>query len=59
MFCRILVASVIAIAGLGVAPAIAVASQYANSSEAHADGRFNIPKGYPDYWEDGDRDGDG
>lgn len=56
---RIIIASVIAIAGLGVAPATAVASQYANCSEAHADGRFNIPQGDPDYWEDGDRDGDG
>ena len=49
MFFRVWDASFIAIAGLGVAPAIAVASQYENCSEANADGGFNIPEGDPDY----------
>ena len=56
---RLFIASVMAIAGLGLTPAIAAASQYSNCSQAHADGRYNIPQGDPDYWEDGDRDGDG
>lgn len=56
---RLFIASVMAIAGLGLTPAIAAASQYSNCSQAHADGRYNIPEGDPDYWDDGDRDGDG
>lgn len=49
----------ISVAGFGLAPAVATASPYANCSEAHADGRYNIPEDDPDYWDDGDRDGDG
>ena len=59
MIRAIIYAGVMTIAGFGLAPAIAAASPYANCSEAHADGRYNIPEGDPDYWEDGDRGGDG
>jgi hypothetical protein len=44
---------------IGAAPAAVAAGPYANCSEAHADGRYNIPQDDPDYWEAGDRDGDG
>lgn len=40
-------------------PVAAAASQYSNCTQAHADGRYNIPQGDPDYWPGGDRDGDG
>lgn len=32
---------------------------YENCSEAHADGRYDIPEGDADYWDGGDRDQDG
>ncbi|MDD4868478.1 MAG: excalibur calcium-binding domain-containing protein, partial [Mycobacterium sp.] len=32
---------------------------YRNCTEAHRDGRYNIPTGDPDYWTGGDRDNDG
>jgi hypothetical protein len=59
MLRRVFFAAIIAVAGLGLAPAVATASPYANCSEAHADGRYDIPKGDPDYWDGGDRDHDG
>ena len=43
---------------LGCGPASA-SGPYANCSEAHADGRYDIPQGDPDYWPGGDRDHDG
>nr|WP_234711457.1 excalibur calcium-binding domain-containing protein [Mycolicibacterium llatzerense] len=44
--------------GVAIAPA-AQASGYKNCSAAHADGRYNIPQGDPDYKASQDRDGDG
>jgi hypothetical protein len=32
---------------------------YANCTQAHADGRYDIPQDDPDYWDGGDRDHDG
>jgi len=59
MFIRILVAAAVATTvAVGAAPA-ASASQYKNCTEAHQAGRYDIPKGDPDYWPGGDRDDDG
>jgi hypothetical protein len=44
---------------VGVAPLAAAAGPYKNCTAAHQDGRWDIPKGDPDYWTGGDRDGDG
>jgi Excalibur calcium-binding domain len=33
--------------------------QYRNCTQAHQDGRYDIPQDDPDYWPGGDRDGDG
>ncbi len=47
--------------GLGLAP-VAVASPgpvYANCTQAHKAGVYDIPQSDPAYWESGDRDGDG
>jgi hypothetical protein len=44
---------------IGAAPVAVAEGSYGNCSEAHADGRYDIPRGDPDYWEDGDRDQDG
>lgn len=45
-------------AALGAATANAAGS-YSNCTEAHQDGRYDIPQSDPDYWPGGDRDGDG
>jgi hypothetical protein len=50
------VASAVAI---GAAPAALAQSKYSNCTQAHKDGRYDIPKGDPDYWPGGDRDNDG
>ncbi len=52
------------VAGLGagfVAAPIAAANTgpYKNCTAAHADGRYDIPQGDPDYVASQDRDGDG
>jgi len=51
----------IAVGGFAAAPT-AIASPgpvYDNCTEAHDDGRWNIPQSDDAYWSDGDRDGDG
>lgn len=56
---------VAATAALGIVGAAAVAPSayaggpYSSCKEAHADGRYNIPKGDPDYRDKLDRDHDG
>lgn len=41
-------------------PAVAQADRpYANCTEAHDDGRYDIPESDPAYWDGGDRDHDG
>ncbi|WP_293001620.1 excalibur calcium-binding domain-containing protein [Mycobacterium sp.] len=56
---------VVAVAALGIVGAAAVApaayagGPYDNCKQAHADGRYNILKGDPDYRSKLDRDGDG
>jgi hypothetical protein len=54
-------AAAVLIAGIGVslAPAAQASGPYKNCKEAHKDGRYNIPKGDPDYKPSQDRDGDG
>ena len=55
------------IAGTAILNGSAVASadvlfptgKYSTCSEAAEDGVFNIPDGHEDYWDEGDRDGDG
>ena len=41
------------------APAASAAGPYRNCTEAHQDGRWDIPQDDPDYWPAGDRDNDG
>ena len=45
--------------GLATAPAALADPPYRNCSEAHADGRYNIPSTDPAYGPKLDRDGDG
>jgi hypothetical protein len=45
--------------GLATAPAALADPPYRNWSEAHADGRYNIPSYDPAYRPQLDRDGDG
>ena len=52
-------ALVAAAAAVGAASVAHAEGPYANCSEAKADGRYDIPQGDPDYWDDGDRDHDG
>jgi hypothetical protein len=42
-----------------IAPAAQAGPPYANCTEAHKDGRYNIPKGDPAYQPKLDRDNDG
>jgi excalibur calcium-binding domain-containing protein len=51
----------VAIAGIGLAsrPVPRASGQYRNCTQAHQDGRYDIPQDDPDYWPGGDRDGDG
>ncbi len=51
--------TLIAVAGVVAAPIAAAAGPYKNCTEAHKDGRYNIPQGDPDYKSSQDRDGDG
>jgi hypothetical protein len=44
---------------VGAAPVALAQSKYSNCTQAHKDGRYDIPKGDPDYWAGGDRDDDG
>ena len=58
---RTLVAAalVAAAAAVGAASVANAEGPYANCSQAHADGRYDIPQGDADYWDGGDRDSDG
>lgn len=49
----------VAAAGIGVAPMAVAQGPYSNCTEAHEDGRYNIPEGDDAYWSGGDRDDDG
>jgi Excalibur calcium-binding domain len=54
-----LTAVALSAAVLGLAPTASASGPYANCTQAHADGRYDIPQGDPDYWPAGDRDHDG
>lgn len=53
------VAASTAAAGVVLAPAVSADPPYKNCSEAHADGRYNIPQDDDAYRSKLDRDGDG
>jgi hypothetical protein len=59
MIRAVLSAVVIMIASVCLAPSAEAHGPYKNCTQAKADGRHDIPKGDPDYWSGGDRDGDG
>lgn len=46
-------------AATATAPMAAASGPYRNCTAAHQDGRYNIPKGDPDYQPKLDRDNDG
>ncbi|BBZ29482.1 calcium-binding protein [Mycolicibacterium madagascariense] len=52
-------AAAVAAVAVGMAPLASADGPYKNCTAAHKDGRYDIPKGDPDYWSGGDRDGDG
>jgi hypothetical protein len=52
-------AFVVTVTALGAAPVALAEGKYKNCTEAHDDGRYDIPQGDPDYWNGGDRDHDG
>jgi hypothetical protein len=47
------------VAGIALAPPAHAGDPYANCADAHNDGRWNIPKGDPDYSPCLDKDHDG
>jgi hypothetical protein len=60
MFRVLIAASFLVFAtAIGLAPQAMASSPYPNCTAAHKDGRWDIPKGDPDYWPAGDRDNDG
>jgi Excalibur calcium-binding domain len=59
MIRALLVAAAIGAAAVGLAPVAIADSPYANCTEAHNDGRWDILKGDDAYWTAGDRDQDG
>jgi hypothetical protein len=58
---RVLLMAAVTAVGLSVALAPLASAQrpYKNCTEAHKDGRYDIPQGDDAYWSGGDRDGDG
>ena len=58
---RVLIAAVFVClaTAIGAASMASASGPYANCTQAHKDGRWDIPKGDPDYWPAGDRDNDG
>lgn len=58
---RVVLAAAAAAVGVGltVAPVAVAGPPYKNCKEAHADGRYNIPRDDPAYRSKLDRDGDG
>ena len=54
-----MIRTIVAAATMGDAPEAAAGGPYANCTQAHKDGRYDIPQGDPDYWSAGDRDSDG
>jgi hypothetical protein len=58
---RVLLATALTVVGVGVmlAPVATAERPYKNCTEAHKDGRYDIPQDDPAYWPGGDRDGDG
>ena len=59
MIRTLIVALAIGAAAVGAAPVALAEGKYKNCTEAHQDGRYDIPTGDPDYCDGGDRDHDG
>jgi hypothetical protein len=60
MFRTFIAAALVAAgAAVGAASVANAEGPYANCTQAHADGRYDIPQGDTDYWPAGDRDQDG
>jgi hypothetical protein len=61
MRCKLAALTAVAVSAavLGLAPTASASGPYANCTQAHANGRYDIPQGDPDYWPAGDRDHDG
>jgi hypothetical protein len=59
MIRTLIVALAIGAAAVGAAPVALAEGKYKNCTEAHQDGRYDISKGDPDYWDGGDRDHEG
>lgn len=63
MIQRLIIASLVCVAAstgaIGLAPVAVADRPYANCTEAHDDGRWDIPHGDPAYWDGRDRDHDG
>jgi Excalibur calcium-binding domain len=59
MIRAVIIAGAIAAAAIGAAPTAVAEGPYANCTQAHKDGRWDIPQSDPDYWPGGDRDNDG
>lgn len=55
----VVIAAAVVGLGLGLAPMASADPPYANCTEAHKDGRYDIPQGDPAYRSKLDRDGDG
>ncbi len=55
----LVITSLIVGIGIATAPSALADPPYRNCSEAHADGRYNIPSSDPAYRPQLDRDGDG
>jgi hypothetical protein len=58
---RVLMAAVFVclVTAIAAAPMASASGPYRNCTQAHTDGRWDIPMGDPDYWPGGDRDNDG
>jgi hypothetical protein len=59
MFRTLLCAAALIAASVGLAPTASAERPYANCTQAHQDGRYDIPQGDDAYWNGGDRDDDG
>jgi hypothetical protein len=59
MFRAVLCAAALMAASVGLAPAALAERPYANCTEAHQEGVYDIPQSDDAYWSGGDRDGDG
>jgi hypothetical protein len=55
----VIVSGCVGAVAIGATPVASAQGKYSNCTQAHQDGRYDIPKSDPDYWSGGDRDHDG